>query len=166
MPERVAPFVAIVPIVLEGVDTHNPDPEYRMPTKRVSRDDLDQDWTLHEDRDIEWKRREERNKLVKQALQHKHSVKFRSSGWSLYPKVHSGDSCTYAPVADVTKDVQEEDVVFCQVQPKGYFYAHIVKKIWYTDQGLWKCVIANRSGDENGWCYAEHIYGKLIAVER
>ena len=30
-------------------------------------------------------------------------------------------------------EVEEDDIVFCQVQPGNRFYAHIVKKLWTTE---------------------------------
>ena len=45
----------------------------------------------------EQRRRHTRN-LLKQKLQEGRSAQFRSSGNSLYPKVHSGDCCLFYPV--------------------------------------------------------------------
>ena len=147
MPNRVPPFVDVV---LDG--KHSVGPE------------LDIDWTLHSDWNIQLKRREERNKLVKAELQNGNTVAFRSSGWSLYPRVCSGDSCTYQPVANADDEIQEEDIVFCEVQPGNRFCAHIVRKI--EDLEGRRCfTIANYAGREIGWCYSEHIYGKLIQAE-
>ena len=146
MPNRVPPFVDVV---LDG--KHSVGPE------------LDFDWTLHSDWSIELKRRDERNKLVKAELQNGNTVAFRSSGNSLDPRVCSGDSCTYQPVANAA-EIQLNDIVFCEVQPGNRFYAHIVRKIedW---EGRRCFTIANYAGRENGWCYSEHIYGKLIHAE-
>ena len=146
MPNRMPPFVAVV---LDG-------------EHRVERE-LDFDWTLHADWAIESSRREERNKLVKAHLLEGKTVAFRSSGNSLYPRVWSGDSCTYQPVANAA-EIQLNDVVFCEVQPGNRFFAHVVKDIdWFRGRRCF--TIANISGRENGWCYDEHIYGKLIHVE-
>ena len=108
--------------------------------------------------------REERNNLVRAELQNCNTVAFRSSGNLLDPPVCSGDSCTYQPVANAA-EIQLNDIVFCEVQPGNRFYAHIVKKIedW---EGRRRFTFANYAGRENGWCYSEHIYGKLIHVER
>jgi hypothetical protein len=146
MPNRVPPFVGLV---LDGAFDVGPQ--------------IDFDWTLHEDWTIELHRREERSRLVKDALQAGHTVVFRSSGGSLWPRVHSGDSCTYAPV-NVLSQIGLDDVVFCAVQPGNRFMAHVVKKI-FAYEGRWCCTISNLVGRENGWCEMEHIYGKLIRVE-
>jgi hypothetical protein len=145
-PNRVPPFVAVV---LDG--------EHSVPPL------LDFDWTLHAEKTIELRRREERNVVVKEALQAGNTVAFRSSGNSLHPWVHSGDSCTYVPV-NGPMDIRLHDVVFCEVQPGNRFYAHVVKKI-VTKRGRLRFTIANLEGRENGWCEMEHIYGKLVHVE-
>ena len=122
---------------------------------------FDVDWTLHSDWGIELKRREERNVLIKDQLQSGRPVCYRSSGWSLYPRVHSGDACTYEPVTSEDQ-VWEDDIVFCQVQPGDRYYAHLVKrKEWSPRYEKWVFTISNINGHENGWCYMEHIYGRL-----
>ena len=148
MPRRVPPQVHVV---LHGDHRVNQYPE------------LDVDWTLHEDWGIEQKRRDERNRLVKAHLLEGDTVSFRSSGNSLYPRVISGDSCTYEPIANHDL-IQLGDIEFCEVQPDDRFYAHIVKRIGEFE-GQRCFTIANISGRENGWCFDEHIYGKLIHVE-
>ena len=146
MPNRVPPFVDVV---LDG--KHSVGPE------------LDFDWNGHS-WSIQLKRREERNKLVKAELQNGKTVAFRSSGGLLYPRVCSGDSCTYQPVANADDEIQLGNIVFCEVQPGNRFYAPIVRKI--EDLEGRRCfTIANYAGREIGWCYSEHIYGKLIHAE-
>ena len=147
MPNRVPPFVDVV---LDG--KHSVGPE------------LDFDWTLHSDWSIELKRRDERNKLVKAELQNGNTVAFRSSGNSLDPWVLSGDCCTYAPVTD-HRDLQQHDVVFCEVQPGDRFFAHIIKQI-VVRRGRPIFYISNLRGKINGYCEKKHIYGKLISVHR
>ena len=145
MPTRLPPFV------MEG--RHEVTPE------------LDVDWTLCHDWDTELVRRNERNRLIKAQLQERRSVCYRSSGWSLYPRVHSNDCCTYDPVSHES-EVQVDDIVFCEVQPGSRVYAHLVKmKEWQRAQQKWKFTISNMQGRENGWCFIEHIYGKLVHVE-
>ena len=106
----------------------------------------------------------ERNELVKDLLLKGHTVAFRLKGNFLYPRVWRGDWCTYEPIKD-HGEIKVEDVVFCEVQYGNRFYAHLVKDI-----GDWngrRCfTIANANGRVNGWCYDEHVYGKLIRVER
>ena len=127
-------------------------------------DEMDVDWTLSGDWEKESRLREERNKLIKQQLAEGKTVAYRSSGWSLFPKVHSGDLCSYIPVR-FEEQVVEDNVVFCQPQPKNYYYAHNVqRKEWDYDHGKYKFWIANMRGRINGWCFIEHIYGKLVEV--
>ena len=91
-------------------------------------------------------------------------VCYRSSGWSLYPRVHSNDQCTYAPVWS-GDEVRKGDILFCQVQPGDRFYAHHVKeKELWAATGKYYYTIANIEGRENGWCCIEHIYGRLVEV--
>ena len=144
---RVPPFVAVV---LDG--------EHSVPS------DFDFDWTLHKDKTIELRRRAERNRLVKEALLDGKTVAFRSSGNSFKPLVRSGDRCTYEPVTE-PKKLQLHDIVFCQVQPHDRFFAHIIKQI-EERKGRLRFIISNLEGKENGHCDVEHIYGKLIHVER
>ena len=90
--------------------------------------DLDVDWTLcPHDWLLELRLREVRNCLIKEELLNHKPVTFRSSGWSLYPRVHSGDQCTFHPVTHPS-EVAENDIVFCEVQPGDRFYGHVVKK--------------------------------------
>ena len=86
----------------------------------------------------------------------------------MWPRVHDNDACTYEPV---TRDEQVEkgDIVFCEVQPKGHFYAHLVqRKEWDYSRKAWKFTISNaKTGKgyvENGWAYIDTIYGKLVSV--
>ena len=66
------------------------------------------------------------------------------------------------------ESVEEDDVVFCQVQPRGHFYAHLVKeKIpCEGEEGAFDYCISDIYGRVNGWCKLEHIYGKLFQVLR
>ena len=143
----VPPFVVVV-----SDGSHSVPPQF------------DFDWTLHKVKKLELQRREQRDQLVKEALQSGKTVKFRSSGNSLDPWVLSNDSCTYAPVTD-PKELRLHDVVFCQVQPCNRFYGHIIKQI-VEHRGRPRFHISNLRGRVNGTCEMEHIYGKLIHVER
>ena len=87
---------------------------------------------------------------------------YRQSGWSLHPRVHSNDLCMYIPVR-FEDQVLLDDVVFCIVQPKGYYYAHPVHtKEWDRSRRKYKFWISNLKGKTNGHCYIEHIFGKLV----
>ncbi len=59
--------------------------------------------------------------------------------------------------------VLEGDIVFCIVQPSGYYYAHLVHtKKWNDTDRQWQFWISNLKRRTNGYCYMEHIFGKLI----
>ena len=57
------------------------------------------------------------------------------------------------------------DIVFCQVQPSQLFYAHIVHNVERSYVHRPKYSIGNIRGHINGWCYREHIFGILVAVQ-
>jgi hypothetical protein len=115
---------------------------------------------------IEKSQRIARSELLKKKLQSGTPVCYRSSGWSMYPLVHSNDKTTYEPVTDADQ-VQENDIVFCQVQPGDRFYAHLVKRKWLSQlDGQLYYTIANYKGHEKGWCLIEHLYGRLVECLR
>jgi hypothetical protein len=147
MPDRLPPFV------LEGPHEVRPD--------------LDVDWTLSDNWDLELQRREERNQLIKDKLLAGRAACYRSSGWSLYPRVHNNDLCTYEPVTSADQ-VEQNDIVFCEVMPRRRFYAHLVlRKEWGGEQwGMdeWFFTISNIKGRENGWTTIDNIYGRLVQV--
>ena len=63
--------------------------------------ELDVDWTLCPHAwNLEQRLREVRDRSVKEELLKHKPVIYRSSGWSLYPYVSSGDQCTFHPVTD------------------------------------------------------------------
>ena len=90
----------------------------------------------------------------------------------MWPYVHSGDCCLFEPVYDCSMLREGWDVVFCLVQPSKKYYAHLVHTIeteqddsaGSANKGRLKFWISNNSGHVNGWCYDEHIYGRLIEV--
>ena len=63
----------------------------------------DVDWTIPTDKD-DWNEekrlREHRNELIKEGLLEGKLVQYKSSGWSLYPIVWSGDTCIFEPMRD------------------------------------------------------------------
>ena len=126
--------------------------------------ELNVDWALcPEDWATEQRLRAVRNEMIKEQLQLGKPVIFRSSGWSLYPRVWPNDQCTYEPVTSAD-EVQEDDIVFCQVQPGDRFYAHLVSRKWFQD-GEWYFTISHLKGWSNGWCSIKHIYGRLIRCD-
>ena len=141
---------------------------------------FDVDWTIPTDKD-DWgeekRRREHRNQLIKEGLLEGKLVQYKSSGWSLYPIVWSGDTCIFEPMRDgMCEDLKMDwDIVFCQVQPSNRFFAH--KVIYFELESvelpassapkrctmyIKKFWIGNNKGHINGWCYEEHIYGRLL----
>ena len=62
--------------------------------------------------------REERNQQIKAQLLEGKTVAYRSSGWSLYPRVSSDALYYYKPVS-FDEQVEVDDIVFCNVQPSG-----------------------------------------------
>ena len=56
-------------------------------------------------------------------------------------------------------------VVFCIVQPRGLYHAHLVHTIQRSGTAReHKFRISNIKGRINGHCFIEHIYGKLVLV--
>ena len=125
----------------------------------------DVDWTLRPNCwDEEVRLREVRNELIKAQLKKGKTVAYRSSGWSLWPRVCPNDLCVFVPVIDDCQ-VQEGDIVFCRVRPSLVYYAHLVlKKEWHRDDHAWKCWISNLDKHVNGYCWIEDVYGKLTQV--
>ena len=83
--------------------------EHRLEASPVT----DVDWTLSWAE--ESRLREVRSQLVKAQLQAGRQVCYRSSGWSLCPRVKSNDQTTHAPVTSADM-VHVDDIVFCEVQ--------------------------------------------------
>ena len=139
--------------------------------------DDDNDWTISRANggwNKEWQLRWDRNVMIKAMLKQGRSVQYKSSGNSLWPWVHSGDCCIFEPAFDCATLIAKHDVVFCEVQPGNRFFAHIILRIEYEDTSSSSAAsaqtprrtfyIGNMSEHENGWCYDEHMYGRLIEV--
>ena len=109
-------------------------------------------WTLLEDKQENLHLREAKNTMIKMMLKSGKSVQYRSSGWSLHPRVHSSDLCMYEPVT-TTESVQEGDIVFCEVQPSNRSCSHLVKhKYQYPEHdpdGKTAFTISRLDGHEN-----------------
>ena len=75
----------------------NPTPYFLPEAHEVRVGDFrDVDWTLRpNDWDAEMRLRTKRNKLIMDQLKAGKSVAYRSSGWSLWPRVHPNDLCVY-----------------------------------------------------------------------
>ena len=122
--------------------------------------------------------------MIHQYLAEGRQVYYRSSGYSLVPRVHPNDRCGYESATDprvFERLLQNEDnwnepwihqrdkwdakdIVFCQPQPKNFYTAHIIKRIHPLPDGTHRFVISNYKGRENGWCERRHIYGRLFEV--
>ena len=129
------------------------------------------DWTRVGDRDEEMRLRDSRHRMMRQFFIDGCYVRYKSSGNSMWPLVHSNDLCTFHPVQAVTavKEASEigvGDIVFCCVQRSQHFYAHIVLEIQHDvhaqEPKYW---IGNIEQKKNGWCFREHIYGILVQVQ-
>ena len=119
---------------------------------------------------MELKWRWENDVQIRAQLQEGRNVYYRSSACSLYPYVLSGDGCTFTLVTDQTK-LRVTDIVFCKLQPLNaiyypFHYAHMVVEKQEESSGKMRYSIGNASGYKIGWCYAEHIYGRLVKVQR
>ena len=80
------------------------------------------------------------------------------------------DQCTFAPVTEDWQ-VKKNDIVLCEPQPENILVENRVlwKGLWYDaedpheDSRPRMCyTIGNAEGVEDGWCYIEHMFGKLI----
>ena len=118
-------------------------PIYMLQGRREASPELDFDWTPSEDWAEEQQLSEARSRLIKTQLLEGTAVCYRSSGWSLCPRVRSNDQTTYEPVtsADI---VQVDDV-----QLANRFYAHLLRHREWCN-GSWLCTVSKR-GWENGW---------------
>jgi len=100
------------------------------------------------------------NAAWKARLQAGETVQFRGGGNSLHPRIKSGECCKYEPVFK-HGDVEEKDIVFCQI--KGRYWGHMVKKKTFVGgDKVYEYTISNIRGWENGTIGLEHIYGKVI----
>ena len=123
--------------------------------------------------------RERRHLLIRESLEEGRSVFYKSTGDSMWPLVQSGDACTFYPIQAVTakkgrcvtinkeeSEIEVGDIVFCRVNPRWLFYAHIVleKKPEALAEKT-QYVIGNIKNHKNGWCWREHIFGILVDVQ-
>ena len=161
-------------------------PKYRStpPTRRPSRpppihvfkvgevhpaEDPDQTTMHGEDWEEEVRRRWERNVLIKERLRQGDEVEYCSSGWSMLPRIHSGDTCTFESMCGTQErldiPIYVGDCVFCQVAPGDRYFAHEVLRI--KEPSLHEATvytIGNAKGTENGTCYRHQIYGRLTSA--
>ena len=87
----------------------------------------------------------------------------------MYPYVSSDDVCTYGPVRR-EEEVNVGDIVFCEVNSRDgrrlSCYARLVLDKERDNFGKMCYIIGNASRHENGWCHIEHIYGRLVSIDR
>ena len=129
-------------------------------------EDPDQTRINTKSKEEEFVSRDIRNHLIKEKLQLCESVQYRSTGWSMYPLIHSEDTCVFEPVCGDPQleqlPIEVSDCVFCEVQPKNHFYAHkVIEIIPSSINKATQYIIGNANGHRNGWCYRRHIYGRL-----
>jgi len=130
--------------------------------------------------ELELRRRNTTNKLIREFLVEGRSVLYRSSGNSMWPLVQSDDACLFDPIQAVTakdgihsfqkkaSEICVGDIVFCQVQRSQQYYAHIVLGVEQSNYHTWPEPmhrIGNIQRHINGWCLREHIFGILVDVQ-
>ena len=137
----------------------------------IAPEDLNHDWTSHTDYEVWRYLTAKRHEMMLETLLARIPVQYRSGGNSLYPFVHSEDTCFLEPI---TGDVLTGDIVFCATQPRNHYYVHLVWRVydWTSQYGAVRkvYVIGNNYTDErkkcNGWCFGEHLYGVLTKTQR
>ena len=91
-------------------------------------------------------------------------VQTRSTGTSLHPIVQSGDVTIWEPVGDHAR-LEVGDIVFCRVQTSQHYHFHMIHKIdMWGRRKYWDIGNLRKPRHTNGYCYAEHIYGRLVAM--
>ena len=116
----------------------------------------------------EKKLRYQRYLIWKEQLQAGQPIKYRLSGSPLYPRA----CCMLEPVGD-PDNLKVSDIVFCEVQPGGLFFADMMIYDIQLETDLRptaesapcrKFTIGNMSGLIIGHCWDVHIYGRLVEV--
>ena len=113
-------------------------------------------------------RRRIRNEEMEEALMAGNTITYRSSGNSLAPLIWSGQVCVLMPVT-WAEQVKVNCIVFCKVfwnvQDSGEHYTHkVLSKKWDRARREYYYWIGNNKGHKNGWCYLEHIFGKVVDI--
>lgn len=86
------------------------------------------------------------------------TVRFRPTGSSMVPLIHSRDVVDVAPV-DAAK-VEVGDIVLAKVA--GTVYLHLVSAV---DAARGRVQISNNRGRVNGWTSRDRVYGICVAVD-
>ena len=102
--------------------------------------------------------------MIKDLLVSKRTVQYRSAGGSLAPRVQEDDVTMLEPIVNHASLVVG-DIVFCAVQARDRFYGPMIHYIGDWNGTTW-WQIGNTKNPPliNGWCYAEHIFGRLMEV--
>ena len=139
---------------------------WRMIVAHTVNEDSDSDIEDDPDQGVEWRYRLQRNEAMKRHLQEGIAVQYRQTGDSLYPDVHTRDSCLFEPVFDCG-NLKKYDIVFCQTCPDMYYYAHKIVGIHSAESARDRYFyIGNNRGRINGIAYDHTIYGRLVEVTR
>jgi hypothetical protein len=138
---------------------HHPMPD-AMPGLEWMQPGYARNWTLSKDRAVELSQRHDLYVKFKQILRDGKGVWFRSSGWSLYPRVYSNDLTIYEPVISPDQ-VTEGDIVFCEVQPGNVCCARVCDKRRDSDASQWCFAVSNATRRTTDLCHMEHIYGRM-----
>ena len=91
----------------------------------------------------------------------------------MYPSVHKCDCCLFEPVGYVSK-LRIGDIIFCQLDIGGGFYAHKISGITIPaasapnaedeDFRTEEYTISAQNGRRVGSCKGHTIYGRLMEV--
>ncbi len=115
-----------------------------------------------------------RNLVIKKQLKAGNPVQFRVWGLSLYPLAHKGDCCLFEPVLYLSK-LRIGDIIFCQLDIGGGFYAHKISGITIPAASAPTAEVEDfRTGEtytisvQNGKCVGsckgDTIYGRLVEL--
>ena len=106
--------------------------------------------------------------MIKNQLRGDKNVGYRlGKNWSMFPDPSLPDQVTFAPVKQHWQ-VKINNIVLCEVQPENILVENRVLEegLWYDDghpdRARTYYIIGNDEGVQDGWCYIDHIFGKLV----
>ena len=98
-------------------------------------------------------------KMIKEQLRGGKNVCYRlGKVWSMVPDPPLPDQCTFAPVTE-NWQVKKNDIVLCEVQPENSL---VENRVLWTSMDLGRTASLDMLKGLNGWCYIDHIFGKLV----